>query len=63
MFDKRYLSDYVDYIGLFIMYIVNSYRNLFAKLTTEELEAGWADEHDDDIPNFGDSQSSYEEVG
>ncbi|OXA45692.1 dnaJ homolog subfamily C member 21 [Folsomia candida] len=38
------------------------YRNLFAKLTTEELEAGWADEHDDDIPNFGDSQSSYEEV-
>jgi hypothetical protein len=37
-------------------------RDLFSKLTAEELEAGWADENDDDIPNFGDSCSSYEDV-
>lgn len=37
-------------------------RELFAKLTAEELEAGWSDEHDEDIPNFGDSGSSYEDV-
>jgi len=39
-----------------------TFRDLFAKLTAEEIEAGWSDEHDEDIPNFGDSQSSYEDV-
>lgn len=38
------------------------FRDLFAKLTAEELEAGWAEENEEDIPNFGDSKSTYEEV-
>jgi hypothetical protein len=36
---------------------------LFGKLAAEELEAGWGnDNEEEDIPNFGDSQSLYEEV-
>lgn len=35
---------------------------MFKKLEEEEIEAGWEEEHDEDIPNFGDSLSGYEDV-
>jgi len=38
------------------------FRDLFAKLAAEEVEAGWSEEHEEDIPSFGDSQSLFDDV-
>lgn len=37
-------------------------REVFSKLTAEEVEAGWSEENEEDIPSFGDSQSLYDDV-
>lgn len=38
------------------------YRNVFEKLAAEDVEFAKDDESDEEIPSFGDSQSSYENV-
>jgi len=45
-----------------LIYIINySHRKLFEKITAEEVEAGLEDV-DEEIPSFGDSLASYDEV-